>query len=81
MPSLRASIRQVDTSALKRLPAAEDMPRTGVSAGLPLPPNAGTPGLNIYLRCPMPRVTGQPDTLRQFYREGLPQQRIIFPEF
>lgn len=78
MPTLKASIRQVDTSTLKRLPAAEDMPR-GVPAGLPLPPSAGTPSLNCFLRCPMPNVTAQVDALRQFYRDGLPQHRIILP--
>jgi hypothetical protein len=79
MPTLKASIRQVDTSTLKRIPAAEYMPHTGVPVGLPLPPSAGTPGLNCFLRCPMPMVDAQPDTLRQFYRDGLPQQRVILP--
>jgi hypothetical protein len=36
-------------------------------------------GLNPFLRSPLPGITVASDSLRQFYRDGIPQQRVIGP--
>lgn len=36
-------------------------------------------GYNPMLVCPMPPLTGYTDALRQFYREGVPQYRVLAP--
>ena len=36
-------------------------------------------GFNTFLVCPMPLVSANPDGLRQFYRSGVPQIRLVPP--
>jgi hypothetical protein len=60
---------------------------TGYSPVTPAVPISGPftspifpPGPNPFLRCPLPPVVVTPDSLRQFYRDGMiPQSRIITP--
>lgn len=50
-------------------------------AGLPTPNPAYEPGLNAYIRCPLPPVwSATPDSLRQYYqRDVVPQFRLFNP--
>lgn len=41
----------------------------------PLEPVSG--GLSNFLKCPLPGIAVAPDSLRQFYRTGMRQFRII----
>ena len=36
----------------------------------------GTPTFNPFLRSPLPLTSASPDSLRQYYRSGVPQTRI-----
>jgi hypothetical protein len=58
-------------------------PRDRGNGTMPLPdPMPGAdqqPSLNVYLKCPLPLIQAQPDGLRQFYRSGLPQSRVVMP--
>lgn len=63
----------VDTSKMTRI----EPPRPQFPA---VPDMLQQPGLNAFLRCPMPPITVTPDTLRQFYRGGqVPQARVLTP--
>lgn len=43
-----------------------------------LPAEFMRPDFNVVLRCPMPAIgTVNPDSLRQFYRAGLNQMRVL----
>jgi hypothetical protein len=74
MPSLAQSIQ-----------AARDLPRDQFQEVQPAPATANpTPPLsdnfammNQFLRCPLPPIHSNPDSLRQFYRGGVPQYRLI----
>jgi hypothetical protein len=37
------------------------------------------PAMSIFLCSPMPGISVATDSLRQFYRKGIPQQRVIPP--
>jgi len=45
------------------------------------PPVTDTPVYNQFIRCPLPQIStiSYPDNLRQFYRSGVPQTRIVTP--
>jgi hypothetical protein len=51
--------------------------------GVMNPPDISTgtdqPSFNVNLKCPLPLIQAQPDGLRQFYRNGLPQSRVVMP--
>jgi hypothetical protein len=36
----------------------------------------GTPTFNPFLRSPLPLTSASPDSLRQYYRSGVPQTRV-----
>ena len=48
----------------------------GVQHQVPTPQDSG---YSSTLICPMPLVSAAPDGLRQFYRSGIPQYRLIPP--
>lgn len=83
MPSLASTLRtppmgtfQQDpiTSHSGALPARFNQP----SSLFHPPPAPIIPGVNPFLRCPLPIVTGgSPDNLRQFYKEGILKSRIF----
>lgn len=71
MPTL-AQATEVSKAGLS--PAAPVV--TPVIGGFTVQQYPATP--NPFLRCPLPPVPGDPDTLRQYYRGGLvPQDRIM----
>lgn len=43
------------------------------------PPEDATPQRNPFLRSPMPSINASPDSLRQFYGNGIPQFRVMPP--
>lgn len=43
----------------------------------PAPPV--TPGINTMLVCPIPLLSSTPDGLRQYYKTGVPQYRLVPP--
>ncbi len=74
------------------MPALADLTKTDLSGYAPsapvlastpptIPANDMEPGLNAYLRCPLPPVwQSSPDSLRQFYRNNqVPQVRLFNP--
>jgi hypothetical protein len=40
------------------------------------PPVTSTPEFNMFLRSPLPLTSASPDSLRQYYRGSVPQNRI-----
>lgn len=53
-------------------------PLSSLKPGHNLPTEMPLPGFNVLLRCPMPAIsTANPDSLRQFYRPGLNQMRVL----
>lgn len=43
------------------------------------PPSDMQPGMNPMLRCPLPAISSNPDSLRQFYLGGKVPQMRVFP--
>jgi hypothetical protein len=75
MPLLRESmLSNLDMSGYQEI-------ETPVKANAPTPNANLEPGLNAYLRCPLPPVwTTPPDSLRQFYQKDVvPQWRLFNP--
>jgi hypothetical protein len=72
MPSLTDSLRTVSDDDI-------DMPDQQDSSSSPFapPPQSAEPGMSSTLCCPLPLVSAYPDNLRQFYRPGVPQTRVI----
>lgn len=70
MPSLDSRIREVSDNDI------DDIPQPTYSPSSP-PSISAEPGLNASLCCPLPLVSATPDNLRQFYRSGVPQTRIV----
>jgi len=70
--------------ATRPLTAAQRMrlqpiePASGVVSP-PGPESDMQPSRNPLLKCPLPLIQAQPDSLRQFYVSGIPQSRIIVP--
>jgi hypothetical protein len=71
MPSLDSRIREVSDNDI------DDAPQQLTYSPSSPPPLSAEPGLNASLCCPLPLVSAYPDNLRQFYRQGVPQTRII----
>jgi len=59
-----------------RFPLSHLQPRL---EGTNLPVNGETPpAFNAFIRCPLPPIgTVNPDNLRQFYRPGVQQKRLL----
>jgi hypothetical protein len=70
MPSLEDSLRTVSDDDVDTSPQPSYSPSTP-------PHTSAEPGLSSMLCCPLPLVSAYPDNLRQFYRPGVPQTRVI----
>jgi len=46
----------------------------------PTPPLEPIQRLSSILCCPLPGIVAAPDSLVQFYRQGIPQMRILAPK-
>lgn len=40
-------------------------------------PDVSKPEFNAFLRTPIPLINASSDSLRQFYRGGIPQYRVV----
>lgn len=56
-------------------PAMAMMEGAPASNTVPAPPAVDAP--SPFMRCPMPAMSRSVDGLRQFYRAGIPQLRIL----
>lgn len=53
-------------------------PLASLKPGSNLPTEIPLQGFNVLLRCPIPAIgSANPDSLRQFYRAGLNQMRVL----
>lgn len=68
MATLEQSLQPVDR---ERLTQIDTQPATSPAAPAP------APTMDKFLVCAMPPVQAYPDTLRQFYRDGIPQYRLL----
>lgn len=72
---------KIEQSYLKQEPekmGLEPSDVISVGGGSGPPPEPQWPVYNRFLATPLPLIaTYQPDALRQFYRGGIPQQRIF----
>jgi hypothetical protein len=74
MPSIAQSVQAAQSLDHNRFEPVEPTPR--VNPPMPTP----TPVASVrdmFLRCPLPPITSNPDSLRQFYRGTIPQTRIL----
>lgn len=62
----------------EKLRAGELQPRPMPAPSVP-PIDFPGPGLGMFVKCPLPGISVAPDSLRQFYRSGIPQHRTIAP--
>ena len=73
MPTLEEATRTIDRSGLKRVE-----PQRTVVYVLPQPPYPADP--NPMATSPLPPIQASPDSLRQFYLDGVvPQNRLLTP--
>jgi hypothetical protein len=75
MPKIAES-QNVDLSKYMRLESPAPAPAQADGA-VPPPPAPDAP--SAFMRCPMPPISRSVDGLRQFYRSGVPQTRLIAP--
>jgi hypothetical protein len=61
-------------------PGAPTSPTFSAQPVRSAPPHDPDPPLSQHLQCPMPGVTVATDSLRQFYRHGIPQMRLLPPK-
>ena len=73
MPTLNEAVNPIDSSVYERV----EQPRVDKTPSIESP----NPGFNPMLRCPLPPVGdgGRSDSLRQFYRNGVPLVRVLTP--
>lgn len=72
MPSLNQSIRALNMKMFEPM-----QPEPGATSQPSTPAAPVNPG--VFTICPLPLVVAYPDQLRQFYREGIPQSRVLPP--
>lgn len=51
----------------------------GAGSDVPSDNGSGQPVRSIRLKCPLPLIQSQPDSLRQYYGDELPQTRLVVP--
>jgi hypothetical protein len=73
MPPLKQMLRP-GGETLQGFAAAENPPKSPPSV-----PNTVTSGANPYIRCPIPPLNIDPDTLRQFNQNGKTPTRRVIP--
>lgn len=71
MPSIEQSTMPKGSESMYE-PVEQSIPQSGFTS------QPSFPSYNSFLATPLPLIsTYQPDALRQFYRGGVPQQRIF----
>ena len=73
MPALTEYVNAASNLDRERFQPIEGQPTMPAM----LPPTNDTMTMSPFLRCPLTPLTSNPDSLRQFYRGGVPQYRII----
>lgn len=73
MATLRAATRPLQVA--KMFEPVEQEPFRAPAQMAPATPV----GPGMFTICPLPKIVAYPDGLRQYYRDGIPQQRVIPP--
>jgi hypothetical protein len=78
MPPLKGAVEKA-RPYVGKIERGELEPRQMHPAGpaAPAPPIEAGPRLSPFLCCPLPGIAVAPDSLVQFYRQGIPQMRIL----
>ncbi len=81
MPKLEETVRRARPYR-EKLEKGELEPRPfhPVAPLAPTPPLEPVQKLNSTLCCPLPGIAVSPDSLVQYYRQGIPQMRILAPK-
>lgn len=73
MPRLSELVKQPDMTRYERTEPLASLKGNNMPIDDPM-----LPVFNVRLRCPMPAIgTVNPDSLRQFYRPGMNQMRVL----
>lgn len=80
MPTIAEATQPINESAYEAIMTGTEANYFAYKAQVSAPPSLSNwLGVNPFMRCPLPQIGGQADNLRQFYRDGIPQHRILLP--